>query len=117
MQNFQEMIIKIKEIGDRNIQLAEKKHLKFYLGQIVISPGCQQKGFNEDNGQLIDIFNRYINCDWGKLPEEDIALNEKTVSSGYGDIMGEYFIDGIKIWIQTQLDEVTITKIYLPEEW
>lgn len=33
-----------------------------------------------------------------------------------GDVMGVYSLNGKKIWIKTDLDEITQTTIFLPEE-
>lgn len=46
--------------------------------------------------------------------EQKIIL---AIASGYGDVMGEYYIDGHKIWIKTDLNENTTTTVFLPEEW
>lgn len=107
----------INKIGRKNRSLAEQYGQKFYLGGIVISLGCQAKGLTEWNIHLADQFSRYINCDWGNIPEEDMIKNNISVEHGYGIILASYTVDEEEIWISTQLGKETYTKIMLPCEW
>ena len=105
------------EIGKRNIELAQKHGNKFYIGNLTITDGVQRKGFTIDSIELDEAFEKFINGDWGNTPVEDAEINNRSIESGYGDIMGDYMVDGVRIWIKTALCENTTTTILLPEEW
>lgn len=102
---------------EKNLKEAKKLGEKFYTGNICIMPGVRALGLTMDSPELDEIFKRFMNCDWGDTPKEDEAINETSIKSGYGDIMGSYIVNGVKIWIKTDLCEGTRTTIMLPSEW
>ena len=73
-------------------------------------------GYSEESPELNELFEKFIKCDWGE-GREDAQINESAIATGYGDVMGVYSLNGKKIWIKTDLDEITQTTIFLPEEW
>lgn len=119
MNDFlQEVREQAKRVGEQNITLAKKNGMKFYIGKLSISDGVQHLGYSYDSKVIQDCLSRYQHDDYGEDQyPEDIETNERAIASGYGDVMGEYIIDGHKIWIQTNLCEDTMTTIFLPEEW
>lgn len=114
---MRELRNQVREIGKRNLELAKEYGTKFYIGRIVVSDGLQELGYSYDTPSIQECFSKYINGDYGKQPKEDVEMNERTITYGYGDIMGEYYIDGHKIWIKTDLNEDATTTIFLPKEW
>ena len=108
---------RIRKTGQRNLRLAKENGTKFYIGRVSISDELQELGYSYDTPVIQECFTKYINGDYGHQPEEDIEINERAIASGYGDVMGEYYIDGHKVWIKTDLNEDTTTTIFLPEEW
>lgn len=106
-----------KKIGQKNLKLAKENGVKFYLGRVIISDGIQRWGYSNNSANLEECLLRYKNGDYGKQPKEDVEINERSIASGYGDVMGEYKIDGHRIWIKTDLNENTTTTIFLPQEW
>ena len=66
-----------RELGQRNLRIIKK---------------------NGNNSKILqECLLRYINGDYGEQPKEDIEINERAIASGYGDVMGEYNIDGYRI--------------------
>lgn len=108
---------RIIEIGNKNKKSAEKNAQKFYLGRLYVSEGCERKGLNYSNIELGQQFGRYIVGDWGDIPKEDVEINNRSVDSGYGDILGVYDVTGIEVWIHTSLDKEVETTIFLPDEY
>jgi len=106
-----------REVGQNNLRIAGEKGIRFYMGRLLISDGLQELGYSDKSIVLQECLSRYKSGDYGKQPKEDIEINEKAIASGYGDVMGEYIIDGHRIWIKTDLNENTTTTIFLPEEW
>ena len=115
MDELKEIREEIRKVGLKNIEKAKKTHNKFYLGDIRISDEIKKKGYTLSSEPLAEIFERFKNCDWG-YDNEDVKINENSIKTGYGDVLGIYEIDGIKIWIQTDFCEDTVTTIFLPEE-
>lgn len=106
-----------QKIGQKNLRLAKENGVKFYTGKIIVSDGVQHLGYSDQSSALQECLSRYKNGDYGKQPKEDLEINERSIASGYCDVMGEYEVDGHKIWIKTDLNENTTTTIFLPEEW
>lgn len=99
-----------------NLKSARRIGETFYTGDIHISPGVEKLGLTIDSPELDEAFGRYLDCDWGGC-EEDADINEATMKSGYGNIMGSYNINGAEIWIVTDTEDGTRTTILLPTEW
>ena len=118
INSLQKYSNEIKQIKQKNLNHAKENGTKFYLGNISISDGIKRMGYTEDSAVIKDCIAKYINGDFGDNQHpEDIEINKRTIATGYGDVMGEYIIDGHKIWIKTDLNENTMTTIFLPEEW
>lgn len=108
----------VKKVGKINLKLAIDNDSKFFLGKIDITDGIRSKGFTMDTPELKRAFDDFVNCKWGcGIPDGDMEINNRSIKIGFGDIMGEYFVHGIKVWIKTDLNQNTVTTILLPEEW
>ena len=59
---------------------------------------------------------RYLKNDWGDISENDKALNDESVASGSGGIMGAYETCEGRIWIKTEHDR-SVTTILFPDEY
>ena len=103
-------------VRKHNLNAVKKNGEKFYTGSIHITPGVEALGLNMNSLELSKAFRRYLNCDWGGC-KKDAYINEATIKSGYGDIMGSYAVNGTEIWICTNMNEDTRTTILLPTEW
>lgn len=105
-----------KAVRENNLKSARRIREKFYTGDIHISPGVQALGLTIDSPELDEAYGRYLDCDWGDC-EEDADINEATIKSGHGNIMGSYIVNGTEIWICTDTEDGTKTTILLPSEW
>lgn len=91
---------------------------KFELGRIVVTRGIElarsDLSFAEFINRSID---RYKNCDWGDICEDDKRANEIALKNEE-QILGVYkYPKGEKtIWIITEWDRSTTT-ILFPEEY
>lgn len=86
---------------------------KFPLGVIVATPGVMGS-INED--EQISALTRHHNGDWGELPEEDKARNNKAISGGSRLLSAYTSQEGIRFWIITEWDR-SVTTFLLPEEY
>lgn len=93
---------------------------KFEIGQLVATAGVHGKmrdsipfkNFVERS------FERYIQCDWGNMCDEDKELNDEAVKDGDYRIHGAYIDESTseKIWIITDADR-KCTTILFPHEY
>ena len=61
--------------------------------------------------------NRYCDCDWGEMCDEDKALNDEAVKNGDDRIFAAYEKEGLpKIYIITEWDR-SATTILFPDEY
>ncbi|MBU8763775.1 hypothetical protein KM868_09735 [Micrococcus luteus] len=86
---------------------------KFPLGVIVATPGVM-KSVNEN--ERISALTRHHNGDWGELPKEDKARNNKAISGGSRLLSAYTSQEGIRFWIITEWDR-SVTTFLLPEEY
>lgn len=90
---------------------------KFELGQVVITKGIARH-FERSNTfrvQATTSLLRYTEGDWGKISENDAALNEEALQIG-DRLMACYETCVGDIWIITEWDR-SVTTILLPEEY
>ena len=92
--------------------------MRFDLGRLVNTIGIND--FMEDKPEnelyIYECLNRYINCDWGEMCDEDKELNDDALTSG-GRIFASYETNGMpKIWIITEWDR-SATTILFPSEY
>ena len=94
---------------------------KFELGQTVMTRGVADAlSENPDfMGFVIESLERYKECDWGEMADEDKALNDAAVKNGDDRILAAYKNGGPtawKIWIITEWDH-SATTILFPDEY
>ena len=87
----------------------------FALGDIVGTPGALQA--IQDAGQHpLEFVIRHVTGDWGELPEEDVAQNERAVKQGLR-IFSSYPLEtGGKLWVVTEWDR-SVTTLLRPEDY
>jgi len=93
----------------------------FYLGQLVATAGvAEAMRENPDLAAFVQTsLRRYLECDWGELPESDKKQNDSAVKNGNDRILAAYKKqDGKawKIWIITEWDH-SATTILFPDEY
>lgn len=107
----------VGKIGAKNVERAKEHGDKFWTGRLYISDGLRKLGYSEDSIDLNDVFTKYCNGDWGDTDPDDMKINDNTVETGYGDIMGKYYLDGKTIYIKTTMAEEVETWMFLREEF
>lgn len=94
--------------------------LPFELGDVVCTIGIHERVERDRvfHEFILSAFKLYMQCKWGDMDEEDIALNDESVKEGDGRIMGVYVFEptGEKIWIITESDR-SVTTILFPSEY
>lgn len=92
---------------------------KFKKGQLLLTAGVRNLIDEDDSFScfVADCFiNRYCECDWGEMCEEDKALNDEALKSG-GRIFAAYEKEGLpKIYIITEWNR-SATTILFPDEY
>ena len=58
----------------------------------------------------------YLQGNWGVVSEDDKAMNDMSVQSGTGSLMGAYETCEGTIWIMTEHDR-SVTTILFPDEY
>ena len=91
----------------------------FELGMLVATTRIADR-IREDkefNHFVFDSLERYKNCDWGDLDEEDKMMNDEALKCG-DRLLAAYknAEKDLKIWIITEADRKTTT-ILFPEEY
>lgn len=88
---------------------------RFPLGQTLSTPGALA-ALEEAQVRAIDLFARHEVGDWGEMPAEDAAENERSVNGG-GRLVSAYTLTtGVKVWVITEGDR-SATTILLPSEY
>jgi hypothetical protein len=91
--------------------------MKFKHGTVVMTRGVSdtmEKSFEFFNEVTI-AFNRYANCDWGDLCEEDKQSNEYALKNDLR-LLGKYSTSEGPIYIITEWDR-SVTTILFPDEY
>jgi hypothetical protein len=88
----------------------------FPLGHMVATPGALA-AMQEAGVSAADLLRRHVSGDWGDVPAEDAAENERSVREGFR-ILSSYPLPGTdaRIWLLTEADR-TVTTFLLPEEY
>ncbi len=99
---------------DQRIRRNSKPSL-FLLGRVVATPGALTA--LESAGQTPQEFlDRHVTGDWGRLPEEDVAANERALIHGGRIFSGYDLADGTRMWLITEADRSS-TCLLLPSEY
>ena len=64
----------------------------------------------------MELLFRHVTGDFGELPEEDIAENERSIKEGYRILSSYRLNTGAKIWLITEHDR-SVTTILRPEDY
>lgn len=87
----------------------------FALGQVVATPGALETLAEAELNPLA-LIGRHVTGDWGELPEEDAAENERALAIG-ARIFSSYRLEsGAKVWVITEHDR-SVTTLLLPSEY
>ena len=93
----------------------EEKHPLFDLGQTVATPGALSALGKAEESPITYLI-RHVTGDWGDLPEEDIAENQRSLEQDLRIFSAYHLGDGTKIYVITEWDR-SVTTILLPEEY
>jgi len=85
---------------------------KFPLGQVVATSGAM----SYDRSTLEACLKRHENGDWGKVCDEDKALNDEALKLGNRILSAYEMPNGETLWIITEADR-SVTTFLLPEEY
>ncbi|MDN7586624.1 hypothetical protein [Burkholderia seminalis] len=87
---------------------------RFRLGQIVATRGVL-KHLEHHGIQADPYLRRHVMGNWGDVPPEDAAANERAVEHG-ARILSSYEIVGKRVWLITEADR-SVTTLLFPEEY
>lgn len=87
----------------------------FELGQIVGTPNALQ-AIQEAGQHPLEFLIRHVTGDWGDLPEEDVAENERAVEKGHRVFSSYRLESGAKIWLITEHDR-SVTTLLCPLDY
>jgi hypothetical protein len=93
----------------------ERPHPLFALGQVVGTPGAL-RALQKAEQDPVELLARHVTGDWGELPEEDVAKNERAVEGGYRVFSSYRLETGTKIYVITEWDR-SVTTLLLPEDY
>ena len=85
----------------------------FSLGQTVITPDALE---NLDAADVLRALQRHARGDWGEVPAEDRAANERSIIEGCRLLSAYTDRKGIKFWIITEADR-SLTSVLLPGDF
>lgn len=91
--------------------------LKFEIGKLLLTAEIKKHVIETEgfHGFIADSLTRYINCDWGSMPNNEKAAMDKAVNTG-GRLIGNYvWKDGREVWIYTVSDRKTTTILFREE--
>jgi hypothetical protein len=86
---------------------------KFRLGRILSTPHALESLTQEDIFRGIQ---RHQSGDWGDVPNEDIAANDRALIAGTRILSAYHAENGTKFWIITEADR-RATTVLLPEDY
>lgn len=87
---------------------------RFALGQVVATTPAVETML--DLGITVgDLVDRHVRGDWGNVPPEDAAENERSVRDGYR-ILSSYGEGDATLWVITEADR-SVTTILRPEDY
>jgi len=90
--------------------------MKFELGQVCKTCGIDY-AVKEDESFLVEImscFEKYVNCDWGDLCDEDKQANDVALINE-GRILASYKTSKGKVYIITEWDRSVTTVLFANE--
>lgn len=84
------------------------------LGQVVATPAVLAL-LERHNLTLAQFLGRHATCDWGDVPPEDAAANDRAITAG-NRVLSAYPVGNERIWIITEGDRSS-TCVLLPSEY
>lgn len=87
----------------------------FPLGQVLATPGALA-ALAETGQSPLSFLARHHTGDWGELPPEDVAENERSLAVGARLLSAYTLSDGTRLWIITEHDR-SATTLLLPMEY
>lgn len=94
---------------------SSKSNPLFPLGQVVATPGALD-ALDRSAVNAADLLQRHQHGDWGNVPPEDAAENERSVLGGWRILSSYQVTEDIRIWIITEADR-SVTTLLLPDEY
>ncbi len=90
--------------------------LKFDLGKIYMSDGIDNaiKKNKDYIKELLNCFEKYLQCNWGDLENYDILANENALKNG-NRILGSYSTTKGKVFLITELKRNMTTILFANE--
>ena len=87
------------------------------LGRVVITRGVDiwAKEDPVRMGEILLVLGRHSLGDWGDVPEEDEAANNRALKEG-ARVLSSYVIEETKVWVITEWDR-SVTTVLFPEEY
>lgn len=87
----------------------------FTLGEVVATPGALDL-LDRTATNALDLLLRHQGGDWGSVPADDAAENQRSIETGCR-ILSSYFLnDTERLWIITEADR-SATTLLLPDEY
>ena len=88
---------------------------RFALGQMVATVGALD-ALKAAGQRPAEFLARHQGGDWGEVPPEDAAENDRSVEQGFRILSAYKLKTGVKIWLITEADR-SATTILLPDEY
>lgn len=94
----------------------------FNVGEVYFTRGIVEKIENGTftNQDVIRAVVKHETGNFGLTDPHDIQINMRSINEGYGTVMSEFILNGIRIWIHTTLHkdkEFISTVVLLPSEY
>lgn len=90
---------------------------KFNIGLLVQTREIAEEIENNEDfkKEIIEAYNKYINCNWGETHEEDKILNDNAVKNNNDRIVAKYRTSKGDIFIITEIDRTYTTIMFTHE--
>ena len=86
----------------------------FEMGQVVVTSGASYE-LHRIERHPVQLLARHATGDWGRLPEQDIEENARSLKHGFR-LFSAYNIEDSRFYVITEHDR-SVTTILLPEEY
>jgi hypothetical protein len=90
-------------------------HNPFPLGQTVVTPGALE-ALAASTDTAAALLARHAAGDWGDVPPEDAAANDRGTFAGDRVLSAYVLSTGVRLWVITEADR-SVTTLLLPEEY
>lgn len=92
--------------------------MEFETGSVFMTLGLSNKAKEDpkNHEEIMTAFERYIDCDWGDLGEEDKEMNDNAIKNNDDRILARYNLSFGSIYIITEYDR-SATHLLLVEEY